>query len=77
MNTTTDIKKRIHNFVEHADERILKIMNAIVESETGKTYVPETHYQKLDEDREKYLRGEITSSTWEEVKKRLEKKYGF
>lgn len=33
METTLDIRKRIHEFIDHADERILRIINAIITTE--------------------------------------------
>lgn len=33
MDNTLDIKKRIHEFIDHADERILRIINAIITTE--------------------------------------------
>ncbi|MGC4129143.1 MAG: addiction module family protein [Bergeyella sp.] len=33
MEATVDIKKRIHEFVDRADDRILNIINAIISTE--------------------------------------------
>lgn len=80
MENTIDLKKRIHDFIEEADERILKIFNGIINAEKEDEAiptVPESFYKKLDEDREKHLKGESKSYTWEEVKGRLTKTYGL
>ena len=81
MNTAIDLKKRIHEFIDQADERILKIFNGIINAEEIEEEqiptVPESFYEKLDEDREKHLKGESKSSSWEEVKSRLTKTYGL
>ncbi len=37
--------------------------------------VPESHYKLLEEDRRRHLNGETKGSTWDEVEKRLRKKY--
>jgi hypothetical protein len=69
MESTLDIRKKIHEFIDHADDRILKIINAIIltEEETDKMK-PQSFYEELDKRKEKYLKGESKSYTWEEVK---------
>ncbi|KIA89414.1 hypothetical protein [Kaistella jeonii] len=74
METTLDIKKRIHTFIDHADERMLRIINAIITNEEfeeeGKSIVPESFYDEIDERKMRHLRGESKSYDWEEVKDR-------
>jgi hypothetical protein len=78
MDTNAAIRNRIHEFVDKADERILRIFEAIVNTEEEDTpNVPESFYQELDKDREKHLQGETLSSNWNEVKDRLIKKHGL
>lgn len=78
MDTNAAIRNRIHEFVDKADERILRIFEAIVNTEEEDTpTVPESFYQELDKDREKHLQGETLSSNWNEVKDRLIKKHGL
>lgn len=33
METTLDIRKKIHEYIDHADERILRIFNGIINAE--------------------------------------------
>ena len=70
---TIELKKNIHRFVDQADERILRIINAIIEAETqeGHPAVPQWFYEELDKRRERHQKGESKSSTWEEVKERI------
>lgn len=75
MDTTVDLKKKIHEFIEHADERMLRIINAIISTEQEQDNeviptVPESFYEELDRRKEKHLKGESVSYTWEEVKAR-------
>ncbi|MDD2246825.1 MAG: hypothetical protein PHI70_06010 [Proteiniphilum sp.] len=78
MNTSIAIRDKIHQFVDKADERILRILEAIVDTEErGDPVVPEFFYQELDKDREKHLKGEIPSYNWKEVKSRLIKNHGL
>lgn len=73
MESTVEIRKRIHEFVDIADERILRIINSIIdaeEEEDNYPSVPDWHYDEVHERREKYISGESKSYTWEEVKER-------
>ena len=75
MEATIEIRKRIRDDVDHADERILRVFNAIIASKEETTHaVPESFYEELDRDREMHLKGETPSHNWEEVKSRLVKK---
>ncbi|MDF2833699.1 addiction module family protein [Chryseobacterium indoltheticum] len=78
MESTLEIRKRIHEFIDIADERILRIINGIIdveEQEDNYPAVPEWYYEKLEIEREKHLKGETESYSWEEVKQRLMKDY--
>ena len=71
MESTLEIRKRIHEFIDIADERILRIINGIIdaeEQEDNYPVVPDWHYDQIEEERAKYLKGEVKTSTWEEVK---------
>jgi len=78
MQTTIEIRKRIHEYIDQADERVLRIFNAIIATEEEASLtIPESFYKELDEDRAKHLNGETPSYTWEEVKSRLIKNHGL
>ncbi|WP_294285942.1 addiction module protein [uncultured Chryseobacterium sp.] len=71
MESTLEIRKRIHEFIDTADDRILRIFNGIIdaeEQEEDQPSVPEWFYEELDKRKEKYISGESKSFTWEEVK---------
>lgn len=72
MESTIDIRKRIHEFIDIADERILRIFKGIIdaEEEDDNYSVPSSHYDVVNERREKYINGESKSYTWEEVKEK-------
>ncbi|WP_265429486.1 hypothetical protein [Chryseobacterium sp. YIM B08800] len=83
MESTLEIRKRIHNYIDDADERILRIFNAIIDAEEEEDselelveypQVPDYVYDQIEEERRKYLNGEVKTSSWEEVKERLMKK---
>lgn len=75
MDNKIDLKKKIHDFIEHADERILKVFYAIVTSEENHPSIPQSFYQELDKRKERYLNGESKSYTWEDVKNRARNKF--
>ena len=82
MESTLEIRKTIHEFIDIADERILRIINGIIDAEEeviseSNPTVPEWFYDELDKRREKHLKGETKSFSWEEVKERLMKNYGL
>ncbi|HCR74904.1 MAG TPA: addiction module family protein [Chryseobacterium sp.] len=72
MDSTVDIRKRIHEFIDSADERILRIFKGIIdaEEEEDNYSVPDSHYDVINERREKYIKGESKSYTWEEVQEK-------
>ncbi len=72
MESIVDIRKRIHEFIDIADERILRIFKGIIdaEEEDDNYSVPNSHYDVVNERREKYISGESKSYTWDEVKEK-------
>lgn len=73
MESTLEIRKRIHDYIDIADERILRILNGIInaeEQEDNYPAIPDWRYDEINERREKYLSGESKSYTWEEVKEK-------
>jgi hypothetical protein len=83
MESTLEIRKRIHDYIDDADERILRIFNAIIDAEEEEDSeleafdypeVPDYVYDRIEEERKKYLNGELKTSSWEEVKEGLMKK---
>ncbi|WP_312074741.1 hypothetical protein [Chryseobacterium sp.] len=63
-----EIKKRIHDFVDIADERILNIFIGIIEAEEQEDNYPAVLsyiYNQIEEERRKYLNGETDSHSWE------------
>lgn len=82
MESTLEIRQRIHDYIDDADDRILRIFNAIIDAEEEDTelesseypQVPDYVYDRIEEERKKYLNGELKTSSWEEVKARLMEK---
>lgn len=70
MNTT-ELRKRIKKNIDQADDRMLRLINAMFESEQTGSQVPQWVYDQIELEREKHLRGESPSYPWEEVKQRI------
>ena len=67
MNTD-EMRTRLHDEIEHSDERLLKIIFAIVKEYQEESDTDSIRKQLVREDRAKYLRGEGKSYTWDEVR---------
>mgnify|MGYP003584922716 CR=1 FL=1 len=62
------------------DDSKLEILESVFDAikyDEKDSVVPDSHYNLVAEEREKYLSGEIEASSWEEAEKRLNAKYGF
>jgi hypothetical protein len=78
MDTITDIRKRIHDFVDHADNRMLRIFNAIITTEeTEDDGLSVEHKAILDERLQEHKKSPTTGKPWKEVKQELKKEYGI
>lgn len=66
--------------LEQVKEILLKDHQA---GEPGENYVkeadpvPQSFYRQLEEESEKYKRGEIKGISWEDLRKEIKTKYGF
>jgi hypothetical protein len=69
MNTT-DIKSRLHEEIEHSDEKLLKMIYALVKEyqEEGGDDITDERKKLIRAERENYLQGKGRSYSWDEVK---------
>jgi hypothetical protein len=75
--SVAEIKKHLYNAIEEIDdEAFLQAVYTIVSSKTENVEYELTsdQLQILEDRREKYIRGEGKSYTWDEVKDRIRKK---
>ena len=77
METTIDLKNKIRNYIETADERILKIINAIIETETEETGLSQSHKEILEQRLEFHKNNPTDGKSWEEIKDSLKLRYGL
>lgn len=78
MESVLDIRKRIHEYIDIADEKILRIFSGIIdakEKENDDPSILDYVDQQIEEERQKQLNGESDSQSWEEVKERLMQKF--
>ena len=77
--TTTALKKKIYQYIDHTDEKILKVVYTILE-EHSKLKDEEKHHltsediKELDRRWENYKKGTAKNFTLREVKKEIGKK---
>lgn len=78
MENVLIIKNRIHEFIEIADERILRVINAIVISENVEALkLSDEHRNILDERLRDHKANPNDGNSWEEVSDKLKEEYGF
>jgi hypothetical protein len=78
MESTIDIRKRIHEFIDHADERILRIINAIIITEENmEDDLSSEHKTILDQRLQSHHENPDSGKSWNEVKSSLKDKYGL
>ena len=72
---TTELKNTVVKYLENSDERLLKMIKALIESydeeEADSSTLNEEHYREIDRSREEYLEDPEDTYTWEEVKKSI------
>lgn len=73
--TTIQMKKRIKNYIDQADDRMLRILNAMVESEEQQ--IPPELKQELDKRLELHNQNPEQGKKWEELKTELKAKYAL
>lgn len=69
-----EIKNRIRKYIEHADDRMLRIINAIIDTEENE--LSDSHKEILDERLRAHQNNPGEGKSWEEVKSSLKKQYG-
>ncbi|WP_294287099.1 addiction module family protein [uncultured Chryseobacterium sp.] len=77
MENTVDIRKKIHEFINYADERILRIMNAIISTEQEEEIIGTEPKKILDQRLKDHADNRNSGKLWNEVKNNLQEKYGL
>jgi len=73
---SSDIKTRIHNYIDQADDRMLQIFNAIIDSESIEYDISKEEKKILDSRLQQHLENPEEGKLWTEVRSLLKVKYG-
>ncbi len=69
------LKKTVLNYIDDADDRLLRMIKALIESYQGEDFgnpeVSEAQYREIDSRRKSYLEDPEDSYTWDEVKESI------
>lgn len=74
--TSIDLRNKVKEYVETADVRLLRMMEALAETYQNEVHEPslsEDQYEILDARREAHYSGRSKSLSWEEVKDLIRK----
>ena len=77
--STLELRKSVLNYVDSADDRLLKLIKALVETyqEDENNYeISEEHQKVLDRRLEDHKAGPDAGKDWKVLKPELRKKYG-
>lgn len=70
--TTNTIRENLQSFIAEADDNKIEELYKLLENELNQSetsfILTEEHIEILDEERQKHLKGESKSYTWEEAK---------
>lgn len=81
METKELRRKLIKDFGKFIDDdsklEVLESVFDAIKQDEKESIVPNSHYNLVKEEREKYLSGEIEADSWEQAEQRLNAKYGF
>ncbi len=67
--STTELKVKLHEKIEQGDERLLKMLYALIQEYYDTEAIDDARKRLITAERERYLRGEGVSYSWEDVKK--------
>jgi putative addiction module component (TIGR02574 family) len=68
-----DIKKELHEYIEDADDRLLKLIYGMVLADKQSYDIPDWHKDVLNERLEQYEQNPESAISWEELKAKIEK----
>lgn len=70
--TTTAIRKKVHQYVDHADSKVLTVLYEMLTLYSGENHSVLTSSQKkeLDKTADLYHSGKMSASSWSSVKKK-------
>lgn len=78
MDSSIQLRKKIHDFIDQADDKMLQIFNAIISNESSdeKAFTKE-HREILDKRLEEHQYNPESGKPWTDVVNELKKEYGL
>lgn len=69
------LRKEIHQYIDQADERVLKLMYGMIKADQAENLsIPEFHQEIISERLEKYQAKPDDVLSWQEVRNRIQKR---
>ena len=78
MDSIIQLRKKIHDFIDQADDKMLQIFNAIISNENSdEKGLTKEHREILDKRLEEHQYNPESGKPWTEVVNELKKEYGL
>jgi len=78
MDSTLKLRKKIHAFIDQADDKMLQIFNAIISNENSdEKGLTKEHREILDKRLEEHQYNPESGKPWTDVVNELKKEYGL
>ena len=78
MDSSIQLRKKIHDFIDPADDKMLQIFNAIISNENSdENGLTKEHREILDKRLEEHQYNPESGKPWTEVVNELKKEYGL
>ena len=78
MDSSIQLRKKIHDFIDQADDKMLQIFNAIISNENSdEKDLTKEHREILDKRLEEHQYNPESGKPWTEVVNELKKEYGL
>ena len=78
MDSSIQLWKKIHDFIDQADDKMLQIFNAIISNENSdEKGLTKEHREILDKRLEEHQYNPESGKPWTEVVNELKKEYGL
>ena len=78
MDSSIQLRKKIHDFIDQADDKMLQIFNAIISNENSdEKGLTKQHREILDKRLEEHQYNPESGKPWTEVVNELKKEYGL
>ena len=78
MDSSIQLRKKIHDFIDQADDKMLQIFNAIISSENSdEKGLTKEHREILDKRLEEHQYNPESGKPWTDVVNELKTEYGL